>query len=139
MAPTSNRFLDDIARLMTDAAGAAQGVRREVETVFKGQIERLLQEMEIAKQEELDVLRDMVVAAREENEQLAIRMKALEERLAALEGLPRGGEPSRALDLGRHLTTGTLPPVDGVPRPIAARARIFEPRQGFETRESVGL
>jgi BMFP domain-containing protein YqiC len=92
MAPTSNRFLDDIARLMTDAAGAAQGVRREVETVFKGQIERLLQEMEIAKQEELDVLRDMVVAAREENEQLAIRMKALEERLAALEGLPRGGE-----------------------------------------------
>ena len=77
MAPTSNRFLDDIARLMTDAAGAAQGVRREVETVFKGQIERLLQEMEIAKQEELDVLRDMVVAAREENEQLAIRMKAL--------------------------------------------------------------
>ena len=94
MAPTSNRFLDDIARLMTDAAGAAQGVRREVETVFKGQIERLLQEMEIAKQEELDVLRDIVVAAREENEQLAIRMKALEERLAALEGLPQGGEPS---------------------------------------------
>jgi BMFP domain-containing protein YqiC len=90
MAPTSNRFVDDIARLMTDAAGAAQGVRREVETVFKGQIERLLQEMEIAKQEELDVLRDMVVAAREENEQLAIRMKALEDRLAALEGLPRG-------------------------------------------------
>src|SRR3954447_17069381 len=81
MAPTSTRFLDDIARLMTDAAGAAQGVRREVETVFKGQIERLLQDMEIAKQEELDVLRDMVVAAREENEQLAIRMKALEERL----------------------------------------------------------
>ena len=39
-------------------------------------------------------LRDMVVAAREENEQLAIRMKALEERLAALEGLPRGGELS---------------------------------------------
>lgn len=96
MAPTSNRFLDDIARLMTDAAGAAQGVRREVETVFKGQIERLLQEMEIAKQEELDVLRDMVVAAREENEQLAIRMKALEERLAALEGLPRGAEPSES-------------------------------------------
>ena len=94
MAPTSNRFVDDIARLMTDAAGAAQGVRREVETVFKRQIERLLQEMEIAKQEELDVLRDMVVAAREENEQLAIRMKALEERLAALEGLPCGAEPS---------------------------------------------
>src|SRR3954447_6727810 len=94
MARTPTGFLGDIARLRPDAAGAAQGVRREVETVFKGQIKRLLRDMEIAKQEELDVLRDMVVAAREENEQLAIRMKALEERLAALEGLPRGGEPS---------------------------------------------
>jgi BMFP domain-containing protein YqiC len=100
MASTSNRFLDDLARLMTDATGAAQGVRREVETVFKSQIERLLQEMEIAKQDELDVLRDMVVAAREENEQLAIRMKALEDRLAAVEGLPRGDAPEPTISVG---------------------------------------
>ena len=86
MAQTSNRFLDDLARLMTDAAGAAQGVRREVETVFKSQIERMLQDMNVATREEVEVLRDMVVAAREENERLAIRMKALEERLAAQEG-----------------------------------------------------
>jgi BMFP domain-containing protein YqiC len=90
MAQTSNRLLDDLARLMTDAAGAAQGVRREVETVIRGQIERFLQDMNLASREEIDVLRDMVVAAREENEQLAIRMKALEDRLAAVEGLPRG-------------------------------------------------
>lgn len=90
MAQTSNRLLDDLARLMTDAAGAAQGVRREVETVFKSQVERLLADMNLANREELDVLRDMVVAAREENEQLAIRMRALEGRIAALEGLPRG-------------------------------------------------
>ena len=90
MAQTSNRFLDDLARLMTDAAGAAQGVRREVETVVRSQIERLLQDMNVATREEVDVLRDMVVAAREENERLAIRMKALEERLAAGEG-PRAG------------------------------------------------
>jgi BMFP domain-containing protein YqiC len=96
MAQTSNRLLDDLARLMTDAAGAAQGVRREVETVVKGQIERLLQDMDVANREELDVLRDMVVAAREENQQLTIRMKALEDRLAALEGLPRGGDTGRS-------------------------------------------
>ena len=90
MAQTSNRLLDDLARLMTDAAGAAQGFRREVETVVKGQIERLLQDMNLASREEVEVLRDMVVAAREENEQLAIRMKALEDRLGALAGLPRG-------------------------------------------------
>ena len=98
MAQTSNRFLDDLARLMTDAAGAAQGVRREVETVFKSQIERMLQDMNVATREEVEVLRDMVVAAREENERLAIRMKALEERLAGREGhgTPTGAPASGA-------------------------------------------
>ena len=88
MASTSNRLLDEFARLVTDATGAAQGVRREVETVVKGQIERLLKDMDIATREDVDVLRDMVVAAREENEQLTLRLAALETRLAALEGVP---------------------------------------------------
>jgi BMFP domain-containing protein YqiC len=83
MAQT-NRILDDIARLVTDAAGAAQGVRREVETVVKGQIERLLKDMDVATREEVDVLRDMVVAAREENEQLLLRIRTLEARVEAL-------------------------------------------------------
>jgi BMFP domain-containing protein YqiC len=98
MAQTSNRLLDDIARLMTDAAGAADGVRREIETVVKGQIERLLRDMDIARREEVEVLRDMVVAAREENEQLAIRVKALETRLEATAGdRPAGGQAPQGI------------------------------------------
>ena len=88
MASTSNRLLDEFARLVTDATGAAQGVRREVETVVKGQVERLLKDMDIASREEVAVLRDMVVAAREENEQLTLRLAALETRIAALESVP---------------------------------------------------
>ena len=91
MAQTSNRFFDDIARLVTDAAGAADGVRREVETVVKGQIERLLRDMDVASGEEVEVLRDMVVAAREKNEQLAIRVRALEAQLDAAAGVGAGG------------------------------------------------
>ena len=88
MAQTSNRFLDDIARLVTDATGAAQGVRREIETTVKGQIERLLRDMDVATREEVDVLRDMLAASREENERLAQRLQLLETRMAALEGVP---------------------------------------------------
>jgi BMFP domain-containing protein YqiC len=88
MASTSNRLLDEFAHLVTDATGAAQGVRREVETVVKGQIERLLKEMDVATREDVDVLRDMVVTAREENEQLTLRLAALEKRVGALEGVP---------------------------------------------------
>ena len=91
MTQSSNRIIDDLARLATDALGAAQGVRREAETVFRTQFERLIKDMDIATREEVDVLRDMVVAAREENERLVGRVAALEARLAALEYPPAPG------------------------------------------------
>lgn len=73
-----NRILDEFAKLMTDAAGAAQGVRREVETAFRGQAERVLNSMDVVQREEFEALRDMVVKAREENMRLAARIEALE-------------------------------------------------------------
>jgi len=85
MAQSSNRLLDEIARLATDAVGAAQGVRREAETVIRAQMERLIRDLDVATREEVDVLKDMVAAAREENERLVARIGALEARLQALE------------------------------------------------------
>jgi BMFP domain-containing protein YqiC len=81
MVGTSNRFLDDIARLATDAAGAAQGVRREVETVVKTQIEKLLRELDVVSREEFEAVREMALIAREENDKLAARLAELEARL----------------------------------------------------------
>ena len=78
MVSTSNRILDDIARLATDAAGAAQGVRREVETVVKTQIERLLRDLDVMTREEFEAVREMALLAREENDKLAARLAALE-------------------------------------------------------------
>lgn len=90
MAQTSNRILDEIARLMTDATGAAQGLRREAETVVKSQAERLLRDMDVASREEVEVLRELLAAAREESRGLAGRVEALEARVAALD-VPRAG------------------------------------------------
>ena len=81
MVNPGNRILDDIARLATDAAGAAQGVRREVETVVKTQIERLLRDLDVVTREEFEAVREMALLAREENDKLAARLKALEEKL----------------------------------------------------------
>jgi len=81
MASTSSRILDDIARLATDAAGAAQGVRREVETVVRTQIERLVRDLDLVTREEFEAVREMALIAREENDKLAARLKALEEKL----------------------------------------------------------
>lgn len=78
MVTTSNRILDDLSRLVTDAAGAAQGVRREVETVARTQIERLLRDMDVVTREEFEAVREMALIAREENDKLAARIAALE-------------------------------------------------------------
>jgi BMFP domain-containing protein YqiC len=94
MSTGSNRILDEFAKLVTDAAGAAQGVRREVETALRGQAERVLNSMDLVQREEFEAARDMVVKAREENAKLTARIEALEARLAASsEG---GGEASAA-------------------------------------------
>ena len=92
MTQPSNRIFDELARLATDAAGAAQGVRREIETVVRTQLERLVKDMDVATREEVEVLREMVVAAREENERLEARLKDLEARL----GQQPGGAPASA-------------------------------------------
>lgn len=79
-----NRILDDFAKLMTDAAGAVQGVGREVETAFKSQAERWLNSMDLVKREEFEVVREMALKAREENDALSARIAELEARIAAL-------------------------------------------------------
>lgn len=84
MSNGSNRILDEFAKLMTDAAGAAQGVKREVETAFRGQAERILNSMEIVQREEFEAVRDMALKAREENAKLSARIEALEVRIADL-------------------------------------------------------
>jgi BMFP domain-containing protein YqiC len=88
MTQTNNRFLDEFAKLMTDAAGAAQGVRRDFETMVKSQGERMLREMDVVQREEFEAVKEMAVKAREQNEQLAARVAALESELAALKRQP---------------------------------------------------
>ncbi|MDJ1159286.1 accessory factor UbiK family protein [Chelatococcus sp. SYSU_G07232] len=83
MTQTTGRFFDDIARLVTDAAGMAQGARREVETIVRAQMERVLRSMDVVSREEFEAVREMAIAARDENERLAERLAALEAKLDA--------------------------------------------------------
>lgn len=83
MVQTTNRFFDEVARLMNDAAGVAQGVRREFETLFRGQAERILRDLDIVQREEFEAAKEMARLAREENEALKARLAALEGKLDA--------------------------------------------------------
>jgi BMFP domain-containing protein YqiC len=80
MTQTTGRFFDEIGRLMNDAAGVAQGVRREFDTLFRTQAERILRELDVVSREEFEAVKEMARLAREENEALKARIAALEAR-----------------------------------------------------------
>jgi BMFP domain-containing protein YqiC len=81
MPQTRSRFFDDLSKLMTDAAGLAEGARREVDTALRGQLERLLAGMDVVTREEFEAVRDMAALARAENDRLRERVAALEAKL----------------------------------------------------------
>lgn len=102
MTQTSNRFFDEMAKLMTDAAGAAQGLRQEIEGVMRSQAERILNELDVVKRDEFEAVRAMAQKAREENERLAARVTELEAAMAELEVEP--GTPGAARRVRRRAT-----------------------------------
>jgi BMFP domain-containing protein YqiC len=97
MTQTTNRFLDEVARLMNDAAGVAQGVRREAETLLRVQAERILRDLDVVKREEFEAVKEMARLAREENEALKARIEALEAK----------GKKTKTLDTGPAAPAGT--------------------------------
>jgi BMFP domain-containing protein YqiC len=97
MTQTQNRFLDEVARLMNDAAGVAQGVRREFETLLRAQAERILRDLDVVKREEFEAVKEMARLAREENEALKARIEALEAK----------GKKTRTPDTGPAAPAGT--------------------------------
>lgn len=96
MTSPSSRFFDELAKVMTNAAGAAQGARREVDNLVKAQIERVLADIQIVQREEFDVVRDMASMARTENEALRARIAELEARLEAMESKPAPAAKKKA-------------------------------------------
>jgi BMFP domain-containing protein YqiC len=83
MTQTNNRLLDELAKMMTDAAGAADGLKREVSSVMRSQGERILHEMDVVQREEFEAVKAMAEKAREENERLSARVAELEAKLGA--------------------------------------------------------
>ncbi|WP_153768069.1 accessory factor UbiK family protein [Labrenzia sp. CE80] len=80
MTQGPNRMFDDFAKLMTDAAGVAQGARREVETAFRAQAERFLSDMDLVSRDEHEAVKEIAVRALDKVEELEARLEALEKK-----------------------------------------------------------
>lgn len=82
MTQTTGRFFDELGKFITDAAGAADGVRKEIEGIVRAQAERVLNGLDVVQREEFEAVKAMAQKAREENERLNQRVAALEAALA---------------------------------------------------------
>lgn len=69
-----NKFFDDMAKMMTGAAGSFMETRREMEAMMGAQVEKWLQKMNLATREEVETLRGMVAKLRAEQEELKQRL-----------------------------------------------------------------
>lgn len=76
----SSRIFDDLGKLMNDAASVADGVRREAETAVKGQLERVVNDLDLVKREDFDALRELVANQSEEIAALRAELDALKSR-----------------------------------------------------------
>ena len=81
---TDNPFLDGMAKLFTDAAGAANSVRTEVESIVRQRMERLVVDMNLVSRDEFETVKAMAAKARTENESLAARVASLEALVSTL-------------------------------------------------------
>jgi BMFP domain-containing protein YqiC len=76
---SSNRILDDLAKVASGAMSTFGGLKQEVEGRMREQVERILSSMNLVTREEFDAIKAVAVEAR-------LRQEALEKRLLALEG-----------------------------------------------------
>ena len=86
MTSTSTKVFDEVAKLLSGAAGMAQGLRDEIDGLIKSQLDRLISDMELVKREELEVVKDMASKARREVEELKEKVAALEAEVESLKG-----------------------------------------------------
>jgi len=91
---TENPLLDGLARFFTDAAGAANSVRNEIDTFMRQRLEKLVTDMDFVPREEFEAVKAMAAKARSENEQLAARLSDVEAKLTT--GAPQPGSPEQS-------------------------------------------
>ena len=80
MRDEKNKLLDDLTGLATGLGIAAQGVRAEVEQAMRSRIDAILSENGMVSREEFEAVREMALAAREENAALRAELDALKKK-----------------------------------------------------------
>ena len=80
---TSNKLLDDLAKMANGAASAVTGVKGDIEGMARRRLEKLLNEQNLVSRDEFEAIKEVAANAR-------MAQEKLEKRLAALEAIVAG-------------------------------------------------
>jgi BMFP domain-containing protein YqiC len=87
--PTRNRMFEDFAKVANGAVSTFVGLKGEVETLVRAQMEKFLATMDVVPRDEFDAVKAMAAKARAEQEKLEQRVAALEAQLKKKAAKPR--------------------------------------------------
>ncbi len=77
-----NKIFSDLSKLATDAYGAFSGARKELETIIKIKVEKIINKADLVRREEFEVLKSIVQRVIKENEQLNKTIKKIQKKKA---------------------------------------------------------
>jgi len=79
---TSNRIFDDLAKVANGAVATLAGMKDELETMIRQQVERFLADGNLVPRDEFDAMAEVAKNARAAQERLEARVAKLEAQLA---------------------------------------------------------
>jgi BMFP domain-containing protein YqiC len=85
MSDIKRKIIDDLGGMVSGLGIAAQGAREEIEQAVRGRVDAMLAENGLVSRDEFEAVREMAVAAREENSQLSAQINQLRADLEALQ------------------------------------------------------
>ena len=78
---TRAKIFDDLAKVAGGAASTLSGIKGEIESLVRQQIERILVDADMVPRDEFDAVKAMAAKARSEQETLEKRVRDLEKKL----------------------------------------------------------
>ncbi len=76
---TKNPIFDDLAEMMTGAAGAVASAGEEMRTVIRSRADRMIVDMDLVSREEFDLVKEMAARALSESDKLREEIAALKQ------------------------------------------------------------
>ena len=78
MPQSGSKLFNKFGELLSDTAGAASGIKKEVEVLVRSQVERILMDFDLVQRDEFDAIKEMLTKERNKNDELEKKLKDIE-------------------------------------------------------------